>query len=199
MDNLAQIFETIYRTNAWGDGSTRSGQGSNDRETSPIRAWFPKLVERYQIKSVYDAGCGECTWFPQITFKGPLAYTGAEIVPAVVQANRERYPHLAFVSADVTETAPPPSDLIICRDVFVHLPIACIRQALARFKASGSAYLLATTMPGTGCSETVLAPGAWRILDMATFAGQPVELHPDSIQWPYKMCGLWHISSIKLN
>ena len=53
---------------------------------------------------------------------------------------------MGFVHTDVTSVATwPKVDLVLCRDLLIHLPTDRILELLHSLKASGSRYLLTTT------------------------------------------------------
>ena len=59
-----------------------------------------------------------------------------DIVPALIEANRLKYPDLAFECADLTSQVLPEADAILCRDCFQHLPARLIVAALDKFRLS---------------------------------------------------------------
>ena len=56
---------------------------------------------------------------------------------------------LKFKKLDIINQKMRKADLIICRDVFFHLPNALVLKAIDNFKKSKSKYLLATSMHTT--------------------------------------------------
>ena len=49
---------------------------------------------------------------------------------------------ISFKKLDITMEVMRKADIILCRDVFIHLPNDLIQKTLALFKESGSKYLL---------------------------------------------------------
>jgi hypothetical protein len=66
---------------------------------------------------------------------------------------------------DLTKDNLPRVDLILCRDCLVHLDFRHAHQALKRIKASGSAYLLATTYTDRERNTDIMT-GEWRPLNL---------------------------------
>lgn len=138
------IFTHIYRTNFWGGSESRSGQGSGLAQTVGIRRELPKLIERLGVKSVLDAGCGDFHWMSKIDLGA--SYTGVDIVADCIKHD-QHYENEGrkFICADVVLDDLPRADLIICRDVLVHLSYEECLHAISNFKRSGAKYLLTTT------------------------------------------------------
>lgn len=109
-----------------------------------------------------------------------IDYLGADIVPEIVVANQER--HAApdnsaagrrFQVLDAAADALPAVDLILCRDLLIHLSLGDIERVLANFLASGSRLLLATHF--ASCTENVeIVSGDFR----------PVNLCAPPFGWP---------------
>ncbi|WP_065286749.1 hypothetical protein [Mycolicibacter kumamotonensis] len=127
---------------------TYSGWGSKVGLTKPIRDWLPSIFERYGIKTMLDAPCGDRNWIQHVDLTG-IDYTGWDVEPFIIDHNRARFPdcNLSVVNL-LTVDSVPKVDLILCRDFMIHLPNECITLVLEKFKASGSRYLAATHYPG---------------------------------------------------
>ena len=74
-------------------------------------------------------------------------YIGADIVGPIIERNRELFPKLDFQVLDICHDALPESNLLVCRDLFVHLCYEDIELAIANIKASKFEYLATTTYP----------------------------------------------------
>jgi hypothetical protein len=74
-------------------------------------------------------------------------YTGIDIVEEIVQNNEKKYTSdkISFKKSDLTRDIVPKADLIICRDLILHLSYRDIFKILKNFKKSGSNYLLIST------------------------------------------------------
>ena len=139
------IFERIYDANLWGDAESASGGGSNSAATDAIRRALPDIFERYGIRSLLDAPCGDFHWMKHIA--GTLdRYTGVDIVRDLIERNTRLYgtDRIRFMCADIVVDPLPEADAVLCRDCFIHLPTRLIRAGLANFRASGVRYLLLT-------------------------------------------------------
>ena len=182
-----------------------SGLGSEDRATAAIRDALPSLLQRLAARSLLDAPCGDAGWIGGLTRN--IAYTGVDIVPSLIDANRARVARgeLAgrFLVADVTRDSLPFADLVLCRDCLVHLGFQNIARAVARFRASGARFLLVTTFPewedNRDCED-----GDWRALNMEKPPFDwpaPRELINEACEeggggWRDKSLGLWRLDEL---
>ena len=142
-----KVFEHIYDTRYWGDRESVSGVGSSLAQTENIREELPKLLEKFQIKTLFDAPCGDLHWMREILEKVDVNYIGGDIVPAVVEiaSQKNRSSCASFRVFDITEDVFPEADLWLCRDVLFHLANNKIMQALHNFSRSSVEYILLTT------------------------------------------------------
>jgi len=198
--NLAQRFQRIYDTNLWGAAASISGLGSEMDATAALRAELPRLLEKLEVTSLLDA--------PWINAANPGVRTiGVDIVPSLIERLQARVAageikgeyHLA----DITRDPLPRCDAILCRDALVHLSFANIERAVANFRASGAAWLIATTFPewqaNADCED-----GDWRALNFehAPFHwGPPVQLVNENCTeagggWRDKSLGVWRLAEI---
>lgn len=117
---------------------------------------------------------------------------------------RKRASSLTFVNADIVTAPLPKADIILCRDVLVHLSNAECLAALANFMRSGSRYLLATSFQGV--TNTDIVTGRWRLqnLEAAPFnLPGPVkrwnEMSPmDGGRYRNKCLNLWCLQKLAL-
>jgi hypothetical protein len=84
-----QVFSDIYRFNLWGNPESRSGYGSSLQSTESVRKDLPLILSQFGIRTMLDAGCGDCNWIGRMDLDLER-YIGAEIVPALVEANRRK-------------------------------------------------------------------------------------------------------------
>jgi hypothetical protein len=161
-----RIFETIYRTNAWGDPESASGPGSGLARASLFRSDFEALVRDLRIRTLLDAPCGDFNWLQH--FDLPVErYIGVDIVPELVTRNRgrTRARNRSFMVRDIVCDALPHADLILCRDGLIHLTNAEISATLRNFKRSGSTWLLTNTWPAHPDNVDIVT-GDWRTLNL---------------------------------
>ena len=62
LDEPADRFTKIYKSNHWNSLESRSGEGSTFENTENIRLMLPKLLNKYQISILLDVPCGDFNW-----------------------------------------------------------------------------------------------------------------------------------------
>ncbi len=161
-------FEHIFRSRYWGNEESVSGPGSSLAQTAAIRAELPKIVQRYAIRSLFDAPCGDLYWMSRILGEMGIRYVGGDIVPEVIELARSRtdYANAHFVEFDIADQSFPDCDVWLCRDVLFHLPYSAIRKALDNFMRSNIKYLLVTTHTREDVTNRNLVTGDFRELDL---------------------------------
>lgn len=193
------IFQVIYRKNMWGR-EIKSGGGSLLGQTVALRQALPGLVRRIGAHTVLDAACGDYHWMKTVALECNR-YIGIEIVPELVDQNCKEYgsEKITFLNADITRNRLPQADLIICRDVLVHLSFDDIGRAIENFKHSNSRFLLTTTYPGVSKNCDILS-GMWRPMDLQLPPfdfPSPIELINEECDLqtdhPQKSLGLWDL------
>ena len=164
---ISEIFNRVYAGNYWGNIDSRSGNGSDLKQTEVIRAEIPKLIRDLGVRCMLDIPCGDFFWMERCNL-GVESYIGADVVPSLVHELNERYggAHRRFEVLDLTEGALPKVDLVLCRDLLVHLSANDIRRAVINLKRSGSAYLLATTFTDRDHNLDIPTSGDWRPLNL---------------------------------
>jgi SAM-dependent methyltransferase len=128
---LESIFDFIYARRVWGGGS---GAGSDLKHTVLYVAYVQALMDRREVRSVLDLGCGDWRFSRYLDFSG-RNYVGFDIVPSVVAANRDAFgaPNIHFEHADLsTHPKFDPCDLILCKDVLQHLSNARVSAILSK-------------------------------------------------------------------
>ena len=203
--NLAQRFQRIHDTNLWGATESASGLGSELDATAVLRTELPRLFEHLNVTSVLDAPCGDAGWINRADLG--VRYVGVDIVPALVERLQARAAageiRGEYHLADITRDPLPRCGAILCRDALVHLSFANIACAMANFRRSGAAWLIATTFAewqtNADCED-----GDWRALNFerAPFDwGPPVELLNENCQeagggWRDKSLGVWRLAEM---
>ncbi len=195
---MERIFTRLYRDNVWGDPESVSGESSTLSATEALRRELPGLLRRLGVKSLLDAPCGDLNWMRRIDLDG-IAYIGADVVPELVETNRQLHggPHRSFIHLDVTKNDIPKADVILCRDLFIHLSFAHAFAAIENFKRSGSQYLLTTTHLSVRENRDACTGGwRWLNLGLAPFDfPAPLESIAENLQTG-KCLGLWRLGEL---
>jgi hypothetical protein len=137
---MAARFNAAFEENIWGDQESVSGPGSTLSYTSEIRATLPAMLRALGCKSLLDAPCGDFNWMRAMDLDG-IAYSGADIVPAMIEKLQAEHPQHSFQVLDITTDPFPYADMIMVRDVLFHLSNEDVVKVLANFLASGSPWL----------------------------------------------------------
>ena len=202
--DLQRRFTDIYKDNAFGGKESVSGPGSDLTQTQALREALPAMLKGIGARTMLDAPCGDFFWMKEVRVELEQ-YIGADIVPALIAENTRRYGNQKreFRRLDLTRDALPRTDLILCRDCLVHLPLAVIVSALKNFKRSGSRYLLTTTFTARTENPDIQA-GQWRPLNLQAAPFNfpaPEQLVNECCtegggQYPDKSMGLWKIDAL---
>jgi SAM-dependent methyltransferase len=189
------VFDRIYRENLWNGVESRSGPGSGPVATRRVALALRSLVDNGEIASVLDVGCGDGYWMPDLP-----GYVGYDASREAIRMSRRRHPDRRYTNVWPTGTF----DLVICRDVMQHLPLADGVELLARIRATGSRLLLASTYvggdnidiaPGEAYSPDLTAePFGLPEPDAAIFDGYHYHETPE-LRDERKHLGLWRLST----
>ena len=151
----AEIFEAVYSKRMWGfsdqPGEFSSGEGSRIAQTVEP---YVESVSQYVgslpcIPDAVDLGCGDFTIGSLLRplFNG---YTACDIVPSLIEHNRERYKSLDVdfqVVNIVSDDDLPPGDIVFVRQVLQHLSNRDIARALERIRAAYPRLILTEHLP----------------------------------------------------
>lgn len=177
LTQVRQKFSAIYQNNEWGYGS---GVGSLPINNTGYIDFITRFIAEHGIRSVLDFGCGDWQFSQFIDWQG-ARYLGLDLVPEVIAANHQAYARsgVEFALFEGTDRLPE-VDLLLCKDVFQHLPNETIRAYLAAFKRRAR-YLLITNddQPDSAVNGAIEA-GGWRPirLDAPPFSERaPVVYH----------------------
>lgn len=164
----AAIFSRIAEGNLWGSPETRSGPGSTLAETAALRDGLREWLVGSGVRSLVDLPCGDAHWVREILGSGSLErYVGIDIVASLIETNRLSLtsPGVSFEVGDLCEAPPPAADAVLCRDLFIHLPLAAIHRALANLAAAKAKWLLLGSYRGVERNREILT-GQWRPVDL---------------------------------
>ena len=125
-------FKHIYLSNHWQNYSksnlqnSRSGPGSNLSYTSNMSKELRAFFKEKNIKNILDIGCGDFIWMNLLLneYNAYDKYLGLDIVDELVQNNNKKYSNdkISFKTFDlVKDIIPEGFDIILIRDVFIHL------------------------------------------------------------------------------
>lgn len=113
---LQTIFSNWYHPTTT---DNKTSGASSQSGTVNLRKQMLDLFEKYNIKSVFDAGCNDCNWMSTISHA--IQYYGGDISPAMIDDVKINYPNLQVSVHDITSDPVPEVDLLFVRDVAIHL------------------------------------------------------------------------------
>ncbi len=164
-----QYFSEVYRKKLFGKSESASGPGSGQRATTAIRSHFSKLLQDFSINSMADIPCGDLFWISKVDLEN-VSYSGFDIVPSLIATLKSQYPQYEFGQFDAINHIPPKKDLILCRDLLVHLTTQQALQVIENFKKSGTTYLATTTFTTVETNKELVVPKigvGWRPLNLS--------------------------------
>ena len=141
------IFDRYFKEKFWGNKDGSSGPNSAFSETYLLRENLNKLLNKLEIESLFDAGCGDANLIKHLNLPMLKQYIGAECSESLTRQNQENYKdkdNFEFINFDLLENPIPSVDLILCRDVVHYWPNEWINLFLENCQRSGSKYLLIT-------------------------------------------------------
>jgi len=165
MDKHTQeIFEDIYKKNAWGNGS---GDGSKLDYNKPFLNFLQKYVKDNNIKTILELGCGDFNLMKHFNFNG-LKYFGVDIVESLIAENDKNYrkPNVKFFYDDIRGFKfERDYDLVLIKDVLIHLDNSSVLQVL--YNARNVKKLLTVNdYNPRGNNNNNINTGAFRSLDL---------------------------------
>lgn len=194
-------FGFVYHMNLWRNTESHSGEGSTLAYTENLRAQLPALFRKYNIRSVFDAPCGDYHWFRHIERDG-ITYLGGDIVRPLAERNQHRFgdDQTAFVCFDICRSPFPNADIWICRDCMFHLPSADVMHAFENFADSNIPYVLTTSHIDVQDNITLPRMG-FRMLSLELppyHFPPPLDVIDDWVPgYPRRILGLWRREQIR--
>lgn len=163
----ADVFDSIYRTNFWGSGESRSGLGSEVDFSNAYLARLRALIEQRGLRRLFDAPCGDLNWSIGLVRDPGIAYAGGDISASLIADLRQQHPEVDLTVFDICTDPFPNADVWHCRDCLFHLPFADIRRALQNFVQSTIPYALLTTHRARWLHRNLdVSLGGFRFLDL---------------------------------
>jgi hypothetical protein len=106
--------------------------------TRSARAFIDHCFEKYSLKKINDAGCGDLTWI--ILCESEMDYVGYDDTIRQVALDNAK-PGWELVKANIIDHPMRECDVILCKDVMRHHAHEDIQLMLENFKKSGQ-YLI---------------------------------------------------------
>jgi 2-polyprenyl-3-methyl-5-hydroxy-6-metoxy-1,4-benzoquinol methylase len=149
-----KVFTSIYKSNHWvqdedilsKDSISVSGHGSNinTNQFFNLRKFFLKIIDEKNINSILDMPCGDFLWLYEIIKKKDIDYIGVDIVEELIETNKKKYQNknFSFINDDIVNfNTSKKFDLILIRDLFIHIPNSDIKKILQNIKKIDFKYV----------------------------------------------------------
>jgi len=123
------IFDNIYENSYWGNGS---GGGSSPEATQPYKVFLEDFIRHSKIQSIVDLGCGDWQFSKFLDF-GSATYVGTDASKNVIINNQQLFARsgVSFVDLPKDYNELPSADLLVCKDVLMHLNTKEVQDILA--------------------------------------------------------------------
>lgn len=146
---MEEHFTRMAATGAWGSAETPCGPGSTLEACRGILDRLPEWIRTHKIRSIADLGCGDFHWMSHLDLSG-LQYDGYDVVRFLIERNVAKHgrDNVRFHHADLTEPIVLHADLVILKDVLIHLPTVQALEILGHVISSKPRFLASTTSPG---------------------------------------------------
>ena len=149
-----QVFTSIYKSNHWvqkdntlsGDSMSVSGHGSNvnTNQFFELKKNFSKIIDDNHINSILDMPCGDFLWLHEIIKDKNIHYVGVDIVDELIEVNKKKYQNknFSFINDDIVNfNTSKKFDLILIRDLFIHIQNSDIKKIIQNLKKMNFSYV----------------------------------------------------------
>lgn len=198
----SKVFEAIYASNYWESSESKSGAGSSIAATRRYVEELVGAIQELDIKSVFDAPCGDLNWIGGVVDRTRVDYHGGDIAREAIALAKVNRPDLDVRLFDICADPMPDVDLWHCRDTFFHLSFADIRRALTNVARSEIRYVALTTHRARYLRRNMdIETGGFRLLDLerAPFGFPPALRYlrdHESHEFP-RVVGIWELSALR--
>ena len=170
-------FKYIYLSNHWqnyfksNSQDSKSGPGSNLKYTSDMSRELQKFFIEKNIKTILDIGCGDFIWMNLLLNEYHIydKYLGLDIVDELIKNNKKKYSNnkISFKTFDLVKNEIPNGfDIILVRDVFIHLKNEQIINFLDLLKNLNVKYFGVTSTPSLGKNNELKTVGRYRDINI---------------------------------
>lgn len=180
-----------------------SGPGSTLERTAAIREALPDLLQELRCKTFIDAPCGDFKWMQAVEL--PVErYIGVDVIRELIAVNQARFGNeqRSFRHLNLVRDVLPQGDLVLNRDMLIHLSFEDIGRFLGLLHASGCRYLLTSHFPGRSSNRDIRT-GQHRAVDLeiAPFHFPPPlrtisERYTANTEHVAKCLALWEIKDL---
>ena len=133
---ITEYFTKMYDPTK-STSETVCGPGSKKSNNIEFLKFLDKTIKENNINSILDIGCGDMNYIsPYLCKNKNIKYCGIDISTKIIEHNNKNFSDLGiFKYMDViNDDLPKNYDLIIVKEVFIHLSDANIHKALSNIK-----------------------------------------------------------------
>ena len=175
MNIMESVFTKIYDTNEWGNNNNKEYNGSSGEGSDVsvnINTYVPFLkefIQKNNIKSVVDLGCGDVRCGHLIYDDLDVTYTGYDTYKKIIEYNSRQYskPKYTFIHSDFCNKKDQiiNADMCILKDVLQHWSLDNIYTFLDYIIANKKfKYILITNCCHQKADNTEIKTGSFRPL-----------------------------------
>ncbi|MBS0619840.1 MAG: class I SAM-dependent methyltransferase [Verrucomicrobia bacterium] len=171
LSDAEKVFARIYEEGTWGknaEGEGTSGPGSWLEHGQYFIDFVQDFLNTHSIDTIVDVGCGDWVLSREIDW-GNRHYLGIDVVQSVIEKNQAKYgkENIRFLQADGVFEPLPHGDLLICKDILMHLPTEHILRILEKATPFKYCIFINDTDPSGMMRQISDAPvGGFRCLDL---------------------------------
>jgi len=164
--NRKDLFTFIYQQNLWLSNESKSGFGSELKQTEKVIEFINYFMKNYNISTIADLACGDFNWQQYFDFSLIEKYYGIDIVSNLIDENNKKFAQekIEFLNLDILDDSLPKVDLILCRDCLVHYSFAEIDLIIKNIIASKPKYFITTSFQNLKVNSDIIT-GKWRPLN----------------------------------
>tara|TARA_Y100000590_G_scaffold352431_1_gene404998 strand:- start:591 stop:1307 length:717 start_codon:yes stop_codon:yes gene_type:complete len=170
-------FKHIYLSSHWqnyfkvDENKSVSGPGSDLKYTNNLSEKLINFFKNNNIKRILDIGCGDFLWMNLLLnkYEDYNDYLGVDIVSELIDNNINKYSNekISFKIFDLVEDEIPQGfDIILVRDVFIHLKNDQIKYFLDKLKKNNSIFFGVTSTPKLNENKELKAVGRYRDINI---------------------------------
>jgi hypothetical protein len=155
--DMIELFNNEYKEDykGWnkhcivnGKVETYSGPGSLLSNTENLIENLQEFIKDNEIKSIIDVPCGDFNYMKEVDLEG-IDYKGYDVsFNAIERCKKYKKDNINFEVLDATKDSLPYADLIICKDLFLHLSLDNISLILKNIIDSKCKYFATSRYEG---------------------------------------------------
>jgi len=180
-------FNHIIQSKKWQrNGGSLCGPGT-DHASGAIIA-MENMIQHFGFRSVLDIACGDGSFMTKVLADHLIEYHGIDIVEDLLAAFRvnarkiktTRKMIMTLQHGDASKVDLPKKQLVVARDVFIHLSLIDAARLLDNIRRAGNEWMLITNFPGAS-QNFGIATGDWYPMNvnLEPFNMQPIVMFYD--------------------